>query len=70
MKKNKWAKIFAVLALLGIIVSIVWTGILFLTHQSNAPETRTITQEELQDLIDSQSASSEAITETQSWSSN
>lgn len=45
MSNQKWAKIMAFLALLWIIVSIVWTGLLFLLEDNNSP--RNMTQDEL-----------------------
>lgn len=60
MKKNKTVKIFAILGLLWIIVSIVWTGILVLTTpknpQQNQINNKKITQEELQKIIDQNKA--------------
>ena len=38
MKKNKTVKIFAILWLLGIIVSVVWTWILVLTSTSQSTQ--------------------------------
>lgn len=53
MKKTKTAKAFAIFALLGIIVSIVGTGILVLTTPSNnSAYPETLTQEWLQDILD------------------
>jgi hypothetical protein len=56
-KKNKTVKVFAILGLLWIVVSVVWTGILIITTPSepqtyqinNSPE---LTQEALQKIID------------------
>lgn len=45
MSNQKWAKIMAFLALLWIIVSIIWTGLLFLLEDNNSP--RNMTQDEL-----------------------
>jgi len=36
MKKNKMVKVFAILGLLWILVSVVWTGILILTTPSES----------------------------------
>ena len=38
MKKNKTVKVFAILGLLGIIVSVVWTGILVLTSSGQSTQ--------------------------------
>lgn len=55
MKTNKTVKVFAILGLLWIIVSIVWTGILVLTTPKQ-PETyqinNNISEEEIQKIID------------------
>ena len=55
MKKNIWAKIFATIALFGIAIWIVWTGILFM-FQANTPSPQQIqlTEEEIQELIEAQ----------------
>ena len=52
--KKKIVKIFAILGLLWIIISIIWTGILVLTSQntqSTQIDWKNITQEQLQKII-------------------
>ena len=56
-KKNKTVKIFAILGLLGILTSVIWTWILILTSPSEPQtykinNTKTLTQEDLQKIID------------------
>ncbi|MDQ7009426.1 MAG: hypothetical protein Q9M94_04005 [Candidatus Gracilibacteria bacterium] len=56
MKKNKTVKVFAILGLLGIIASVVGTGILVLTSPTE-PQTyeinnQELTPENLQKIID------------------
>lgn len=52
------AKIFATIALFGIIIWIVWTGILFLYESNtNYPEQIQLTPEEIQEIIDAQEIS-------------
>ncbi len=53
MKKNKTAKVFAILALFGIVLSIVWTGILILTSwkETSSEVAPTLTPEKLQEII-------------------
>lgn len=67
MKKNMWAKIFAVIALIGIIIWIIWTGILFI-YESNTsyPEQIQLTPEEIQEIIDAQESSSIELPD-ESW---
>jgi len=50
---NKTAKIMAILALLGILISVAWTWILFFMGNSNS-NNQNISKDELQKLIDSQ----------------
>jgi hypothetical protein len=56
MKKNKTVQVMAILALLWIIISIVWTGILVLTTPEQTEtyqiNDNNISQEELQKIID------------------
>jgi len=55
MKKNMWVKIFAGLALIGIILSIIWTGILFLFESNTSyPQEIQLTEAEIQELIQAQ----------------
>ena len=53
MKKTKTAKAFAIFALLGIILSIVWTGILVLTSSQETDHSynNTLTPEKLQEIL-------------------
>ena len=56
-KKNKTVKLFAILGLLWIIVSVVWTGILVLTSQKSTQWAQVknfnnLSQEDLQKIID------------------
>ncbi len=64
MKKTKTAKVFAILALLWIWISIVGTGILILTTPSQT-EQAPLTQEKLQEILDSSKV--EATVKTKSW---
>lgn len=58
MKKNMWVKIFAWVALLGIILSIIWTGILFLYESNtNYSEEVQLTEEQIRELIEAQELS-------------
>lgn len=50
-KKNTAAKVFAIFALLWIVISVVGTGILVLTTPSTPTQQVTLTPEEVQDLI-------------------
>ncbi|MCD5380648.1 hypothetical protein LR004_01865 [Candidatus Gracilibacteria bacterium] len=59
MKKGKTAKAFAIFALLGIIISIVGTGILVLTTPSHQPE---LTPDALQDIINDSNVEVEEVT--------
>ncbi len=54
MKKTKTAKVFAIFALLGIVLSIVWTWILVLTSGENGSNypSEALTQEKLQEILD------------------
>lgn len=54
MKKKKTVQIFAILGLLWIIVSVVWTWLLVVTAptQSTENNTKDLTQEDLQKIID------------------
>jgi len=52
MKKNKTAKVMAILALLWIVISVVWTGILvFTSSNSNNQEAKQLTNKQIQDLL-------------------
>lgn len=73
MKKTKTAKAFAIFALLGIIISIVGTGILVFTAPSHQ---QTLTQEELQKILENTKVEATAQptdtqiqteTQTQTW---
>ena len=56
-KKNKTVKLFAILGLLWIIVSVVWTGILILTTPSEPQiykknnNSNSLSQEDLEKII-------------------
>ena len=54
MKKNKTVKVMAVLALLGIIVSIVWVAltIIFDNREVSTVSKETITAEKIQEMFD------------------
>lgn len=65
-KKNKTTQIIAIIALLGIVLSIVSTGIIFImsSRSNNNEEVRPLTQEELEELnrlIESQSGSESIV---------
>lgn len=47
MSNKKWAKIMAIIALFAIVVSILWTWILYFLETRNQNQTITITPEEL-----------------------
>lgn len=50
---QKWAKIMAILALIWIIISIIWTTILYMVEKNNIEEqNKTITEEELKKLLE------------------
>jgi len=48
---NKTTKIFAFLALFGIIISVVWTGLLIFFWDSAQKQEKTLSKEEIQKLI-------------------
>lgn len=50
MSNKKWAKIMAIIALFAIVVSILWTWILYFLETRNQNQTITITPEELEEL--------------------
>lgn len=56
MSQQKWAKIMAILALAGIIISIVWTWILYIVERNNQ-------ERELKNMI-------EKYTQSNSWTIN
>jgi len=53
-RKNTAAKIFAFIALFGIVLGIIWTWALFIFGNSQAPEqnVQTINPEQLQKMIE------------------
>ncbi|MDD3645801.1 MAG: hypothetical protein PHH06_00170 [Candidatus Gracilibacteria bacterium] len=53
MAKKTATKIFAFLALFGILIGVVGTGLLFFFGGNGGEEVKTITPEELQNLINS-----------------
>ena len=58
----------ALLALAGIILSIVWTWILILFSWSNTSQTeQTLSQEELQELINNSNSGAAIEEETNTW---
>ncbi len=50
MKQNKTVKLMAILAMLGIIISVVWTGLLIMFEQAKAPQQLELTAEEIEEL--------------------
>jgi hypothetical protein len=80
MKRNKASKIFAILALLGILLSIAGTWLLILTApDAPADQRNVLTPEKLQELLDKNPELGntdgikvneilESITETSTWS--
>ena len=70
MKKNLIVKIFAFLALFGILVWILWTWILFFMSKKSivVEDKPKITQEELDMLIDSMKKTASWVTQT--WEIN
>ncbi len=64
--RNKWAKIMAIFALVWIVISVIWTWILYVV-ESNRVENTEINAEELQKLIEQMKTNS---WETLSWETN
>ncbi len=55
MKRNMWVKVFAFIALIGIVLWIFWTWILFLFESnSGSSEQIQLTEEQIQELIQAQ----------------
>lgn len=72
MKQNKTVKLMAILAMLGIIISVVWTGLLIMFEQAKAPQQLELTAEEIEELQkqiqESMSGSTQSgTTITSSW---
>jgi len=69
--KQKWAKIMAILALIAIIWSIIWTWIMVIFQWWNNQETQLTPEqiEQIQELINSQSWSTTSTWEI-SWTWN
>ena len=68
MKKNKTVKIFAILWLLGIIVSVVWTWILVLTSTSQSTQDQVKTfKVDWKDNIDLQKIIDQNKVEVKVW---
>ncbi len=69
MKKNKITQIIATFALFGIVIWIVWTGLLVLFSNNQYTDSEiTLTPEQIQELIQSQSwVTVETSTETNTW---
>lgn len=67
--KNKWAKIMAILALIAIIWSILWTWIMVLFWNNSQVETELNQEqiEQIQELINSQSWSTSTWELNGSW---
>lgn len=66
MAQKKWAKVMAILALIWIIVSIFWTGLLVFVQDNNVNNGQELTPEqiqEIQDMVNSQSGAT-----NQTWS--
>ncbi len=57
---QKWAKIMASLALLWIIISIVWTGLMFMLWNNNNNSEVELTPEQIAEI--------QAMINSQSWS--
>ncbi len=70
MKKNTWAKVFAIIALLGIIIGIIGTSILFIFETNIAPSNEIqLSEEQIQELIQIQQESASWSTDSSaSWS--
>lgn len=67
--KKRWAQIMAILALLWIIISIVWTSLIFIFSNNNVE--RELTPEEIKEiqwLIDSESENIESSSWEVNWS--
>jgi len=52
MKKNKWARITAIIALIAIVASIIWTWVLIIYETVYWPNNQQISQEELNKLLE------------------
>lgn len=52
MNRNKWAKLTAIIALLAIIASIIWTWVLIIYETVYWPNNQQISQEELNKLLE------------------
>ena len=64
MKQNKTVKLMAILAMLGIIISVVWTGLLIMFEQAKAPQKLELTAEEIEELQKQFEASMSGSTST------
>lgn len=64
MKQNKTVKLMAILAMLGIIISVVWTGLLIMFEQAKAPQQLELTAEEIEELQKQIEASMSGSTST------
>lgn len=51
MSNQKWAKIMAILALIWIIFSVVWTSVLYFIEVNNQEKNHTLTEEDLHRMI-------------------
>lgn len=70
---QKWAKVMAILALAWIIISVIWTSLLYFLETGNQTKenSQTLTEDELMKLIEeakkSQSQNTTSTGKTNSW---
>ena len=70
---QKWAKVMAILALAWIIISVIWTSLLYFLETGNQTKenSQTLTEDELMKLIEeakkSQSKNTTSTGKTNSW---
>lgn len=70
-KWNKWVKIMAILALFGIVIWIIWTGLLIIFWNQQPYESeQTLTPEQYLELQELMKASSWTGVETSTWVSD
>ena len=62
---NKTTKFFAILALFGIIISVIWTALLIFFSWDDTSKQEVITKEQLQEMVNKQN-----IKLTASWVTN
>lgn len=71
MKKNKWARITAIIALIAIVASIIWTWVLIIYETVYWPNNQQISQEELNKLLEQYNNSWSTLSGSSlSWSIN